>query len=189
MPSSKFTVGFIVAILWAVPNNAKSSEVESPDRQQAEKYLSLIENRLATDIEDFRSIHDPINLEERFQKAFVQLEAGDEIRIKALAIARQYASVREQQIGRPSRDAHHTQRSAFDRRAHARLHFSWQTLRNANILHNDMGIEEAVAILGLPTRNNKLWVVWYYNSQMHVNPRFSAEKSNDRISNIKISND
>jgi len=102
------------------------------------------------------------------------------LRARTVALARKYAKVADLQPPRPGGNARDY------RQAYRRLHFAWTLLPTLGVLRAGMSLEEAVKILGKPTRTRKTWVRWYFSSPMHVNPYLDATIKDGRVTGFRM---
>src|SRR5262245_7548863 len=172
--------GFCVA-------TSRAQQSPQPEREQARKQLKLIADHLAGQILNQPWIEWPDVEPKQLIEYLKQLDAADQLRLEAIALARKYA-VPVELIKKPDQGPgyHHLVRD--------RLRFAWRVLMETDVLRTGMSLEEAVAILGLPdmvygnkeAANNI--VDWSYESIMHVNPALRCSFRGGVLQKIEVIN-
>jgi len=167
-----------------------TSHAQTPlqlEREQARKELKLIADHLAGQRLNQPWIEWPNVEPKQLIEYLKQLDAADQLRLEAIALARKYA-VPAELIKKPEQGA------AYHNLVRDRLRFAWRVLLETGVLHTGMSLEEAVAILGLPDMvygnkepaNNI--VDWSYESIMHVNPALRCSFRRAVLQKIEVIN-
>ena len=171
------TVAFVCFTACAPPQDKRQQE-----REQAREQLKLLADYLAEkQIAAKGPWPEPPDVKLPDLLAHLRLfHEGDAVRLQAIALARKYASPSDL-LRRPDPGA------GYHRHAHARLVFAWSILMETGCLRKGMRLEDAVAVLGAPTKVWKDGIVdWAYDSTMHVNPCLRCKMKGDLIEAIEI---
>jgi hypothetical protein len=109
---------------------------------------------------------------------------NDELRIRAIDTARRFASPADL-AARPGALA--ARDYGYDR---MRVEMAWKILQATETLRKGMTLEDAVALLGRPTKEFKdgnsggTTHEWYYSSPMHINPCLRLTFVDDKVTEI-----
>jgi RNA polymerase sigma factor (sigma-70 family) len=171
--------------LYVLPRAATWSVTQGPAglRAKAQADVKSMTEHLARSVVPGQKQPLRPSLDLTLLKEFLREAAQDDaVRLAAVNLARHYAKPADmQRTPDPGVDYH--------RLAHERLRFAWEVLIAAGVLRQGMKVEEAVAVLGEPTRTKQPERAdWYYDSPMHVNPGLSCGTKEGVIESIKIGN-
>jgi hypothetical protein len=106
------------------------------------------------------------------------LKQGDELRVKAIALARRYSS--------PSDLVKKDASPGYHEHAFARLYFAWGILMKTGILRTGRTLEDLIALLGPCTTTRDNLVDWYYSSPRCCNPCLRCTLREGRVEAIEV---
>jgi hypothetical protein len=172
-----------VAVALTLARALPAQDLTANEREQAKAQLDKLARYLVTQSTGIVAQKGPYEDVDTLLKSLKRFPEGHALRLQAIGLARQYANP-EALIhqGPGERRSPHLD---YHQHAQFRLHFAWRVLLETGVLRPGMKLEEAVAILGMPSPTRS-GMEWHYRSGMHVNPALRCRVNGGRVETIEI---